>query len=98
VLLVERRAVVLLSEAERVRWSGFVQYALGRCRSDARGTFRNLFSNLQWRRLSDELGIAEAALLRDLSLEQWLCLFDFVGKHVPAHKLRLIGPGQDKFG
>ena len=80
----------LLSIAERAAWTAFVRYGFARCRPDARGTFRNLISNLQWRRLSRDLGMDEEARLKDLHFEQWLALYRFVQRYTPVHKLRKL--------
>ena len=69
-------------------WRGFVRYALARPRPDARRTFRNLVSNLQWRRLSQDLAIAPDALRAELSYAQWLGIFRFVRRCAPADRLR----------
>jgi 23S rRNA (adenine-N6)-dimethyltransferase len=71
-------------------WRGFVRYALARPRPDAWRTFRGLVSNLQWRRLSQELGIPPGAMRADLDYAQWLGVFRFVQRCAPAGKLRRL--------
>ena len=71
-------------------WRAFVRYALARPRSDAWRTFRGLVSNLQWRRLSQDLGIAPHALRADLSRQQWFGVFRFVRRCAPPDKLRRL--------
>jgi 16S rRNA A1518/A1519 N6-dimethyltransferase RsmA/KsgA/DIM1 with predicted DNA glycosylase/AP lyase activity len=88
VLQVRPRPRPLLAADEREAWQAFVRYALGRSKADARLTFRNLFSNLQWRRLSADLGIAPGARLDALELAQWLALYRFARNFVPADKAR----------
>jgi 23S rRNA (adenine-N6)-dimethyltransferase len=89
-LRVVRRAAPLMAERERPPWQAFVRYALNRSKPDARGTFRNLLSNLQWRFLARDLGMAEDVRLSDLSLAQWLGIYRFCQTRVPAHKRRRI--------
>jgi len=67
-----------------------VRYALGRSKSDARLTFRNLVSRLQWRFLSRDLGIAAGARLDSLSLAQWAGIYGFVLRCAPPRKTRII--------
>lgn len=88
VLHASLRRTSLLPMAERALWTSLVRYAFARCRADARGTFRNLLSNLQWRLLSNDLGIERDARLRDLQFKQWLSLFAFVRRHAPTRKLK----------
>jgi len=86
---IARRDLPLLGEDERPTWEAFVRYALERGKADARRTFRNLLSNMQWRRLSCDLGIAADAELCDLSHAQWLGIYRCFRAHAPAHKRRL---------
>ncbi len=72
-------------------WRAFVRYALARPQPDAWRSLRGLVSNLQWRRLSQDLGIAPRALRADLSYEQWLGVFRFVRRCAPPAKQRRIG-------
>ena len=73
--------------------TAFVRYALGRCKTDARTTFRNLLSGLQWRLLARDLAIAEDAALATLTFQQWLGVYQFVRRCAPPHKTKLIFPG-----
>ena len=94
-LSIVRRRAPHLSDDERGRWRAFVAYALARSRPDARRTFRNLVSNLQWRRLSAELGIAPDAERAQLTLDQWLGVFRFVVSSTPASKRRALAGDLD---
>lgn len=84
-----RRDFVAVSAA--AAWRGFVRYALARPRPDAWRTFRGLVSNLQWRRLSQDLAIAPDALRADLTYQQWLGVFRCVQSSAPTVKWRRIG-------
>ena len=89
-LRIERRVTPDVAAEDAEAWCGFVRYALARPRPDAWRTFRGLVSNLQWRRLSQELAIAPDTLRIELSYDQWLGVFRFVQRCAPAMKLRRL--------
>jgi 23S rRNA (adenine-N6)-dimethyltransferase len=92
VLRIVRRARPVLAETEASAWRGFVRTTFARGRPEARRTFRGVLSNLQWRRLSDDLAIPPGAACADLTLNQWLGLYRFVAAHTPPHRrARAIG-------
>ncbi len=88
VLHILRRRTPLLGAAHRARWEALLRHVFARGSREARRSFRGLFSNLQWRRLSADLGITEAAALADLTLEQWLALYRFALSSTPPAKQR----------
>ena len=77
VLHIARRPTPLLALGEAAAWRRFVRAAFDRGRPDARGVFRSLLSNLQWRRLCSDMRIAQGAACADLTLVQWIGLFGF---------------------
>lgn len=85
-LRIVRRPEPQLEDALAEPWRAFVAHAFARPRPDARHAFRNLVSNLQWRRLSADLGVAPDALRGDLSYPQWLGVFRFVLTSTPVRK------------
>jgi 23S rRNA (adenine-N6)-dimethyltransferase len=89
-LSLARRARPDLDEDLRESWAAFVRHAFGRGRADARGSFRNLVSHLQWRRLSADLGLPPDARLAELAYDDWLAVFHFVIAHAPPAKLRRL--------
>lgn len=89
-LRIVRREHPVLNDDERARWNAFVRYALGRSKADARTTFRNLLSGLQWRLLARDLRIAEDAALATLTWQQWCGVYDFVRRCAPPHKTKRI--------
>lgn len=89
-LQIVKRAAPLLHEDQREHWNAFVRYALGRSKTDARQTFRNVISNLQWRLLSRDLAIAPAARLDSLTLDQWLNIYRFVLRCAPSRKTSVL--------
>jgi len=88
-LHIVRRRSGLLPESERECWQTFIRYALRRSKADARTTFRNVLSNLQWRYLSRDLGLAVDARLDELKLEDWIEVYRFIRRSVPSHKASL---------
>jgi hypothetical protein len=78
-------------------WRAFVRQALARPQPDAWRSLRGWVSNLQWRRLSAELGIAPDVARADLGYEHWLAIFRFVIAHAPpAWRQRLFEPVPDE--
>jgi len=88
-LRVVRRPTPELGDEHRELWHAFVRYAFARARRDARSTFRNVVSNMQWRRLSRDLDISPNAMRGELTLRQWLGVFRFVLHSAPPHRQRL---------
>ncbi|HZZ87060.1 MAG TPA: rRNA adenine N-6-methyltransferase family protein [Caulobacteraceae bacterium] len=76
-----------LAAEDEAEWRAFVRYVFARPRPDAWRSLRGLVSNLQWRRLCADLGIEPDAMRADLSYAQWLGVFHFVRRCVPAAKL-----------
>jgi 23S rRNA (adenine-N6)-dimethyltransferase len=89
-LHIVRRHDRLLHESEQKCWQAFIHYALRRSKADARTTFRNLLSNLQWRYLSRDLGLAADVRLDALRLEDWIEIYAFIRRSVPLRKVRLV--------
>lgn len=88
-LRIVRKDKALLAGTERRQWQSFVGYALGRSKADARTTFRNVLSNLQWRLLSRDLAVASDVRLQELTLEHWVAIYRFVARAVPPGKASL---------
>jgi 23S rRNA (adenine-N6)-dimethyltransferase len=93
-LRIRKKAEPDIAADEEEAWRAFVRYALARPRPDAWRTFRGLVSNLQWRRLSQDLAIAPETLRADLTYDQWLGVFRFVRRCAPASKLRRLAAGR----
>jgi len=89
-LQIVRRRDRLLSESERGCWQAFIRYALRRSKPDARTTFRNVLSNLQWRRLARDLGLGVDARLDQFKLEDWIKIYTFIRRSVPPRKTSLV--------
>jgi 23S rRNA (adenine-N6)-dimethyltransferase len=89
-LRMAKKAVPDIAAEDAEAWRGFVRYVLARPRPDAWHAFRGLVSNLQWRRLMQDLAIAPDALRADLGYDQWLGVFRFVRRCAPPGKLRRL--------
>lgn len=88
-LHVAQREEILLSRQERRRWEAFIRYALRRSKPDVRTTFRNVLSNLQWRLLAREMGVAPDVRLDGLGIDHWLAIYSFIARAVPPRKAKL---------
>jgi 23S rRNA (adenine-N6)-dimethyltransferase len=84
VLRIVRRATPDLPSAQRDAWRGFVRGVLERGKPDAWHSFRGRLSNLQWRRLAADLGLARDARLAELGYDDWLAVFRFAQALTPA--------------
>jgi 16S rRNA A1518/A1519 N6-dimethyltransferase RsmA/KsgA/DIM1 with predicted DNA glycosylase/AP lyase activity len=89
-LRITRKAPPDLAAKEAEAWGAFVRNALARPQPDAWRAMRRFVSNLQWRYLSRDLGIAPGALRSELDYEQWLGVFRFVQQCAPARRLQPI--------
>lgn len=92
-LQVRRRGEPFLPSADRGAWNGFVRYALGRSRREARQTFRNLVSHLQWKLLTRDLNIPPDANLAALTIAQWLGIYRFARHCAPPRKAKRVFEG-----
>jgi len=89
-LHIVQRSQGLLPESERECWQAFIRYSLRRSKADARTTFRNVLSNLQWRYLSRDLGLGVDARLDEFKLEDWIEVYTFIRRSVPPHKAKRV--------
>jgi 16S rRNA A1518/A1519 N6-dimethyltransferase RsmA/KsgA/DIM1 with predicted DNA glycosylase/AP lyase activity len=87
-LRIAPRRNALLAEEDKPAWHAFIRHALERSKPEARKTFRDVLSNLQWRRLCEDLAIAREAALRDLTGVQWIGIYRAIRLHAPARKQR----------
>ena len=92
-LRIAKKAVPDIAAEDAEAWRAFVRHALARPRPDAWRTFRGLVSNLQWRRLCQDLAIAPHAQRADLDYDQWLGVFRFVLRCTPPGRVRRLSGG-----
>jgi 23S rRNA (adenine-N6)-dimethyltransferase len=89
-LHIRQRAVPLLRKEEGSRYRGFVRYGFGGWKKSLKLTFKRVFTYQQWKRLSNELRFPLDATPTDLTLEQWLGLFECFKHRVPMSKQACI--------
>jgi 23S rRNA (adenine-N6)-dimethyltransferase len=89
-LAIHQRAGPLVAPADADLYRAFVRYGFGHWRRSLKTSLRPVFSNLQFRRLADQLHIRADDTPTDLTFPQWLGLFDGFRMHVPPHKQRAL--------
>jgi 23S rRNA (adenine-N6)-dimethyltransferase len=89
-LRIAKKTAPDLAAEDAAAWRAFVRYALARPRPDAWHAFRGLVSNLQWRRLSQDLSLAPDVRRGELDYDQWLRVFRFARRHAPPGKWRRL--------
>jgi 23S rRNA (adenine-N6)-dimethyltransferase len=95
-LRMAKKAIPDVGPDDARAWRSFVRYAFARPRPDAWRSMRGLVSNLQWRRLSEDLASGPDALRADLSYDHWLGLFRFVRRFAPPHKRARLSAASDR--
>jgi 23S rRNA (adenine-N6)-dimethyltransferase len=91
VLRIVRRPAADLCDDDQAAWRAFVRRVLARPQPDARRALRGLVSNLQWRRLTGDLGLAPDTLRAELTYDDWLAIFRFVRRCAPDRARARIG-------
>jgi 23S rRNA (adenine-N6)-dimethyltransferase len=74
-LSIKRRASPLLEVQDAACYREFVRYGFGRWKPNLKLTFKNVFTYKQWKRLARELDFPLNATPTELSVEQWLGLY-----------------------
>ena len=75
-LSIKRRARPLIYLRDVVLYREFVQYGFERWKPNLKLAFKNVFTYQQWKRLARDLEFPLNATPTELSLEQWLGLYD----------------------
>lgn len=88
--LSKRKEVFVPSDESYREYVDFVTYAFSRWKPDVRSALRNIFSNLQLKRLAHELNFELKAKPSELTFETWMKLYTSFQKHVPEYKRDLI--------
>jgi hypothetical protein len=65
-----------------------VAFGYGSWKSNLKAGFKPIFTYTQWKRLAKDLDFAMKSTPTELSLEQWVGLFECFQKRVPAFKKR----------
>ena len=74
-LSIKRRASPLLEAQDVTCYREFVQYGFRRCKPNLKLAFKNVFTYKQWKRLARDLDFPLNATPTELSIEQWLGLY-----------------------
>lgn len=91
VLLQSHRRAPPLVEAKDARvYRRFVQYGFGRWKANLKQSFKTVFTHQQWRRLSKEFDFAMDSTPTELTLKQWVGLFECFKEQVPSFKQKRI--------
>jgi 23S rRNA (adenine-N6)-dimethyltransferase len=89
-LEIHQRAGPLIAPEDDEPYRAFVRYGFGWWRRSLKTTLRPVFSNLQYRRLAEQLCFPLDATPTDLTFAQWLGLFRAFRTHVPPRKQRAL--------
>ena len=74
-LAIRRREQPLVAYADAAWYRAFVRYGFGRWRKNLKATFRNVFSNLQFKTLACTLQFPLDATPTQLTFDQWIGFF-----------------------
>lgn len=75
-LAIKRRAQPLINARDAALYREFVQYGFERWKPNLKLAFKNVFTYQQWKRLARDLEFPLNATPTELSLEQWLGLYE----------------------
>ena len=89
-LRVQRRPVPLVEDRHALLYRRFVNYGFSGWKPNLRIAYRSLYTHVQWKRLSADLGFSPDATCTRLTLDQWLGLFRFMVRGVPELKWRSV--------
>ena len=73
---IKRRAKPLIDAQDMALYRDFVQYGFERWKPNLKLAYKNVFTYQQWKRLARDLGFPLNATPTELSLEQWLGLYE----------------------
>ncbi len=85
-LSVDRRINALVDKEDELLYRSFIKYGFGSWKKNLKTAFRDVFSNIQFRTLAKNLAFSIDATPTELTLEQWLGLFNFFLVGVPNEK------------
>lgn len=91
----QKRKTPLLKENLTQQFRDFVVYGYNQWKPTTLGAFKRIFSNKQRSIIEVQLDI-KGAKPSDLTLEQWLSLFDIFIKHVPQNKKVLVKGAEEE--
>lgn len=76
-LRITKRATPLLDRKSRVAYEDFVKYGFSRWKINLHQNYKKIFTYTQWERLSQDLGFNRKALPSELTVEQWVGIYNF---------------------
>lgn len=76
-LHIHRREKPLLEASLFRSYADFVRYGFSGQKKNLMSNFKKIFTYEQWKRLAHDLKFPTQALVRDLSVKQWIGLFEF---------------------
>lgn len=89
-LRIIQRGPPLLATKESVRYQRFVRYGFAQWKKDLRTSYQALFTHHQWQKLAHDLAFDRKATPTQLTLAQWLGLYDAFCRYVPRPKQQSI--------
>lgn len=81
-----QRETPLIAPDDAELYRAFVRYAFSQWKKDLRASLRSIFSNLQFKILAQNLGFAIDATPTQLSVGQWVGLYEYFRAGVPQYK------------
>ncbi len=85
-LHIQRRAIPLVEDRNAALYRKFAMYGFSGWKPNLGITYRGIFTHVQWKRLSRDLGFSPEAVPSGLSLDQWLGFFRYMLHGVPEMK------------
>lgn len=89
-LWMSQRSTPLLASQEKVRYHRFVRYGFNQWKKDLRTSYKAIFTHCQWQKLARDLAFGSKATPTQLTLAQWLGLYDVFCRYVPRQKQQVI--------
>lgn len=89
-LQISQRSTPLLATQERVRYHRFVRYGFTQWKKDLCTSYKAIFTHRQWQTLARNLAFGSKATPTQLTLSQWLGLYDAFCRYVPQQKQQEI--------
>ena len=89
-LHIHKKEIPLLPQEDMHLYKKFVAYGFEKQRKDLMNNMKELFTYEQWKRLAKTLHFHIHVPIRELSIEQWVGLFQFFREHVSDKKRALV--------
>jgi len=89
-LRMKRHESPLIDSEDELEWKNFVVYGFSQFKPTLKVSFRSIFTDKQFRRLSKDLKFGLKSNPTDLSLDQWVSLYNFFRDNIDAQKKELI--------